>query len=80
VGFDVSMVVTLPTMPTSALLADLDHQFEVIDHAPGSKVVTVIEHVAVTNEPDAIAFVRALVLDAVPPGSKLSEITVTADP
>jgi hypothetical protein len=79
VGFDVSMVVTLPAPPSNALLADLDHQFEVIDHAPGSKIVTVMEHVAVADEPDAIEFVRALVINVVPPGSKLSEITATTD-
>lgn len=55
----------------------LDHQFGVASHEVGSKVVTLSEHVSVSSEEDAVAFVRDLVLGAVPPGSKISEITAT---
>jgi hypothetical protein len=79
-GFDVTAVVTLPAPPAAGLLADLDHRFEVVDHAPGTKVVTVVEHVAVSDEADAVEFVRSLVLEVVPPGSKLTEIAATSDP
>ena len=34
---------------------------------------------SVANEADAVKFVRALVLDAVPPGSKISEIAAGSD-
>jgi hypothetical protein len=44
----------------------------------GTRTVTLKEHVSVSSEADALEFVRGLVLDAVPPGSKITEITATA--
>ncbi|MCU1503766.1 MAG: hypothetical protein JWM12_3120 [Ilumatobacteraceae bacterium] len=78
-GFEVQVVVTMSTPPSNALIAALDHQFEAVDHAAGTKVVTVTERVSVASESDAEAFVRGLVLDAVPPGSKISEVSSTPD-
>ncbi len=78
-GFDVRVVVTLLKPPGQALMTALDHQFEAAAHVAGTKVVTLTEHVSVADEADAVAFVRGLVLDAIPPGSKISEVTSTSD-
>ena len=77
-GFDVQVVVTLPKPPGQALMTALTDKFEAAQHQAGSKVVTLVEHVSVADEADAVAFVRGLVLDAVPPGSKIGEITTVA--
>lgn len=74
-GFEVHVVVALPKPPNEALMAVLDHQFGAASHEPGSKIVSLTEHVSVASEADAVEFVRGLVLDAVPPGSKISEVT-----
>ena len=37
------------------------------------------EHVSVSNAADAIEFVRGLVLDALPQGSTIAEITAAVD-
>ena len=79
-GFDVHVVVALPKPPNEALMTALDHQFEVASHEHGSKIVHLTEHVSVSSEADAVEFVRGLVLDAVPPGSKISEMTSVPDP
>jgi hypothetical protein len=42
-------------------------------------VVTITEHVSMGGEGDAIEFVRSLVLDAVPAGSKITAISATPD-
>jgi hypothetical protein len=76
-GFDVQAVVTFSTNPSAHFLDELDHQFGVVVHEPGSKSVTVLEHVTVNDAADATAFVRTLLSDAVPPGSKITEITAT---
>ena len=55
-----------------------DH-FAEAAHDPGSKVVTITEHVSVASEDDAIAVVRDLVLEVAPQGSKITEITATSD-
>ena len=74
-GFEVHVVVVLPTPPNEALMAALDHQFGAAGHDAGSRIVSLTEHVSMSSEADAVEFVRGLVLDAVPPGSKISEMT-----
>jgi len=74
-GYDVSVVVTLKAPPTEALMSELDHHFEVAAHTHGTKTVDLIEHVAIDSEDDAIAFVTALVLDAIPDGAKITEVS-----
>jgi hypothetical protein len=74
-GFEVHMVVTLAKPPGEALMTALDHKFGSATHQAGTKTVALSEHVSVSNEADAVEFVRGLVLDAVPPGSKISDVT-----
>jgi hypothetical protein len=42
-------------------------------------VVALTEHVSMPNETDALEFVRALVLEAVPEGSRISALTADVD-
>ncbi|MGB8861951.1 MAG: hypothetical protein WCC60_22030 [Ilumatobacteraceae bacterium] len=74
-GFDVEVVVTLKAAPTEVLMKELDHHFEVAAHRAGTTTVELIEHVAVADEADAIAFVRGLVLEAIPPNAVITSIT-----
>ena len=74
-GFDVEVVVTLKAAPTDVLMKELDHHFEVAGHQPGTKTVELIEQVAVADEADAIAFVKSLVLEAIPPNAVITSIT-----
>jgi hypothetical protein len=78
-GYEVHAVVTLQKAPSEALMTELDHKFGEASHVAGTKTVSLTEHLSVSNEGDAVEFVRSLVLDAVPPGSKISEITATPD-
>lgn len=78
-GFQVHAVVQMTTKPSDALVATLADHFEEARYVPGSKVVSIIEHVSVADEHDAIEFVRSLVLDAVPQGSKITEIRAESD-
>ncbi len=73
-GFDVEVVVTLKAPPTEVLMKELDHHFEVAAHQHGTKTVELVEHVAVASEADAIAFVRSLVVDAVPATAVITSI------
>lgn len=73
-GFDVEVVVTLKAAPTDVLMKELDHHFEVAAHQHGTKTVELIEHVAVADEADAIAFVRSLVLEAIPANAVITSI------
>jgi hypothetical protein len=73
-GYDVEVVVTLKAAPTEVLMKELDHHFEVAAHQPGTMTVELIEHVAVSDEADAIAFVRGLVMDAIPPNAVITSI------
>jgi hypothetical protein len=77
-GFEVRVVVALPKPPSESLMSALDHQFGAAVHEPGSKLVSLSEHVSMSSEVDAVEFVRSLVLDAVPPGSKIAEMTSVA--
>ena len=78
-GFQVHAVVQMSSKPSDALMTTLADHFEEAHHSPGSKVVSIMEHVSVASEADAVAFVRSLVLDAVPQGSKITEIRAEAD-
>jgi len=53
--------------------------FGAAEHATGSKSVTLVEHVGIADEADAIAFVRSLVDDAVPAGTKIVSVEALAD-
>ena len=74
-GFDVEVVVTLKAAPTEQMMRELDHHFEVAGHQAGTLTVELIEHVAVDDEADAIAFVKGLVLEAIPPNASITRIT-----
>jgi len=78
-GFHVHAVVTMRKPPNEALMSELDHKFGTATHEVGTTLVDLIEHVPMSDEADAIEFVRSLVLDAVPQGSSITAITATAD-
>ena len=78
-GFEVEVVVQLLKPPGEAVMTALDHQFESASHVAGTKIVTLTEHVSMSDEADAVEFVRALVLDAIPPGGKITDLTAAAD-
>ncbi len=78
-GFDVHVVATLRKPPTDHMVELLDGQFEEATHARGSKVVAIREHVTGTSASDAIEFVRGLVLDALPDGSVITDISTESD-
>ena len=78
-GFEVHVVVTLLKAPSEAMMTELDHRFEVASHQHGTKTVSLTEHVAVASESDAVEFVRSLVLDAIPPGAKITAISAASD-
>lgn len=78
-GYDVSVVAVLRSSPKVHVLDVLADRFETLEHAAGSTTVTITEHVAVADEADAVEFVRSLVLDALPDGSKITQVTATAD-
>jgi len=73
-SFDVEVVVTLKAPPTEAMMNELDHRFEVAGHEAGTKTVELIEHVSIADEADAIAFVRSLVLEAIPQNAVITSI------
>ena len=78
-GFEVSVVAVFKSPPKAHMLDVLGTQFELLDHAPGSKTVTITEHIAMSDEADAIAFVRSLVADALPDGSTIAAVTAASD-
>lgn len=78
-GYVVQVVVALRKPPSEALMTALDHQFREASHQHGTKTVELTEHVSVSDEADAIAFVRSLVIDAIPEGSKIAEIGASPD-
>ncbi|MDO8389885.1 MAG: hypothetical protein Q7V57_05305 [Actinomycetota bacterium] len=78
-GYEVHMVVELRKPPTEALMSELDHKFEVAAHDHGTKTVSITEHVSVNDEADAIAFVQALVMDAMPDNAKVVSVVAEAD-
>ncbi|MEO6125311.1 MAG: hypothetical protein ABIR32_16530, partial [Ilumatobacteraceae bacterium] len=60
-GYDVTVKVEMKSSPKAHVIDVLDGQFEAVSHDAGSKVVMITEHVAMSDEADAIAFVRSLV-------------------
>ena len=76
-GYDVIVKATLPSSPRSKVLQGLADRFEAVEHEPGSTTVTITEHVAVSDEADAVAFVRGLVTEGFPEGSTITEVTST---
>src|SRR5829696_8797904 len=74
-GYTVTVRTTMASSPRAHVIDALDHQFEAIEHEPGSKTVTIVEHVGMPDEADAVAFVRQLISDALPDGSKIVEVT-----
>jgi len=60
VGYDVSVTVTMRSSPRPHELEVLADQFEAVEHDPGSTTVKIIEHVAVSDEADAVAFVESM--------------------
>jgi hypothetical protein len=78
-GFQVQAVVTFKKSPNEHAVDLLDHQFGTVHHDRGSTTVTITEHVSMNDVGDAVAFVRSLVLDAIPQGAVLASIDATAD-
>jgi hypothetical protein len=78
-GFQVRVVAVFRSSPKSHALELLADHFGVVEHEPGSKNVTLTEHVAISDEADAVALVRSLVDEALPEGAKIGDITVTPD-
>ena len=78
-GFQVHAVVQLSSKPSDSLIKTLADHFEEAHHTPGTKLVAIMEHVSVPKAADAVDFVRSLLLDAVPQGSKITEIRAEED-
>ena len=74
-----SVTVRMRSSPRPHVLEVLADQFEAVEHDPGSTTVKIIEHVAVSDEADAVAFVRLLVAERLPAGSIITEVTSAAD-
>lgn len=79
VGYDVTVMVEMHSAPKAHALELLADQFEAVEHESGSKLVKITEHVAIADEADAVAFVRTLVSDALPAGSKITTVTSAED-
>jgi hypothetical protein len=78
-GYAVRVVVEFRKVPHEHEMDALNHVFGEAVHASGSKAVTLVEHVGVSDEADAVAFVRSLVDDAVPQGTKVVSIEATPE-
>ena len=78
-GYAVRVVVEFRKVPHEHEMDALNHVFGEAEHATGSKTVTLVEHVGVSDEADAVAFVRSLVDDAVPDGTKVVSVEATAE-
>jgi hypothetical protein len=78
-GYAVHVQVAMKKSPNEHEVDVLDHQFGVVEHDHGAKTVTIIEHVSVGGEADAIEFVRSLVLDAIPAGATITSISATTN-
>ena len=74
-----TVVAVMHSSPRAHALEVLGDQFEAVEHEPGSKTVKITEHVAMSDEADAVAFVRLLVADALPDGSTIVEVSSVAD-
>lgn len=76
-GYEVHVVVTLQKPPSETLMKELDHHFGEAKHTHGTKTVELSEHASMPSEADAIEFVKALVMEIIPPGAKITEISAT---
>lgn len=76
-GFEVHVVVTFQKPPTEAVMNELDHHFGEATHTHGTKTAQLSEHVSMPSEADAIEFVRALVMEVIPPGATITEVSAT---
>ena len=74
-----TVTATMRSSPRAQVLEVLADHFELVEHEPGSATVKITEHVAMSDEADAIAFVRLLVTEGLPDGSKITDVTTTAD-
>ena len=73
--FEVTVVAQLPSPPKHHQLDVLADHFGATEHLPGSKQVSLTEHITMPEEADAIAFVRSLAEEALPEGSKIVQVT-----
>ena len=73
------MVAVLSSSPKAHALEVLADRFEMFEHAPGSKTIRITEHMSMSDEADAIAFVRSLVAEALPAGAAITEVTAAPD-
>jgi hypothetical protein len=78
VGYDVTVTATMRSSPRAHALDELADHFEAVEHEPGSKTVKITEHVAMSDEADAVAFVRFLVEERLPDGSTITDVTSIA--
>lgn len=78
-SFTVRVTVELKKVPHEHEMDALNHVFGEVEHAHGAKSVTLVEHVGVSDEADALAFVRSLVDEAVPAGSRIVSAEATRD-
>ena len=78
-GFEVHVVVTLLKPPSETQMNEFNHHFGEATHTHGTTTVQLSEHVSMPSEADAIGFVRALVLETIPQGAKITEISATSD-
>lgn len=76
-GYDVTVTAVVHSSPRTHFLELLADRFEAVDHEAGSKKIKITEHVAMSDEADAVAFVRLLVADALPEGSTITEVSST---
>jgi hypothetical protein len=78
-AFAVRVQVELKKVPHEHEMDAFNHVFGEVEHASGSRSVTLVEHVGVDDEADAIAFVRSLVDDAVPAGTRIVSAEATRE-
>ena len=76
-GYDVTVTATMRSSPRARELEVLADQFEAIEHEPGSGTVKITEHIAMSDEADAMAFVRLLVAERLPAGATITDVTST---
>ncbi len=78
-GYEITVVAELRKSPSAHEIEVLDRQFEALEHAHGTKIVTITEHVSMNDEATATEFVRGLVTEALPDRSTITAVTATPD-
>jgi hypothetical protein len=76
VSYEVTVTAELRTVPTPHVVDVLADHFGAVAHERGSKALRITEHVAMSDEADALAFVRQLVAEALPDGAKITSSEV----